>query len=247
VTTTAAFHPVRVPLALLALLAALVLGMLVAVWAFDAGPALLALDQRLFEALSGWEPPAGVESFREIVRDVTALGSLTVAGLIGLSLCVGLLAAGRRRDAMFVAVVLAIGVALPFLLKELVARPRPPAPPFAPAVASPSFPSAHASTALVVYATFATVLIDAARSRLAAAYTALLATVLVVATGASRVFLGVHYPADVASGWLLGGAWVLVAWLVYLRLVRRGARAQVAPAVRRRRSPRASSPSPDSQ
>jgi undecaprenyl-diphosphatase len=48
-----------------------------------------------------------------------------------------------------------------------------------------------------------------------------LAAVMVLAIGFSRVYLGVHWPSDVLAGWSLGGAWALGAWTVLRRLTRR--------------------------
>jgi undecaprenyl-diphosphatase len=41
-----------------------------------------------------------------------------------------------------------------------------------------------------------------------------MAAVLCFLVGFSRVYLGVHWPSDVAAGWMVGAAWALLWWLV---------------------------------
>ena len=35
------------------------------------------------------------------------------------------------------------------------------------------------------------------------------AALLILAIGLSRIYLGVHYPSDVAAGYVVGGVWTL--------------------------------------
>lgn len=72
-----------------------------------------------------------------------------------------------------------------------------------------SFPSGHAMNSLVAYAMLAFLLREHLASTRLRVAVALVAALLIVAIGFSRLYLGVHYLSDVTAGYLAGSAWVV--------------------------------------
>lgn len=158
--------------------------------------------------------PVGPRWVQESARDFTALGGFTVLTLISL-LAVALLVMHRRKLQSFIfgATVLITQLAAE-VVKHLIHRPRPDLVPHHDLVYSSSFPSGHATMSPVVYFTLAVIVAAGERDRPTRALLFAGATLLVVAIGVSRVYLGVHWPTDVLAGWALGGAIALAAMTV---------------------------------
>lgn len=93
------------------------------------------------------------------------------------------------------------------LLKSYFDRPRPQIFTWGDQVLTPSFPSGHSMSAAAVYFTVAYLAARLQRRRWVRIATLLAVMVLVLAIGASRMYLGVHYPSDVAAGMTMGLAW----------------------------------------
>ncbi|MDE2486325.1 MAG: phosphatase PAP2 family protein [Alphaproteobacteria bacterium] len=185
------------------------------------------LDSRILLALrrpGDLAVPIGPRWLQETARDVTALGGFTVITLV---VVVGVLMLWlhRRRiqAAVFLAAVL-IGQAAAEGTKHLVGRNRPDLVPHLDQVYSSSFPSGHSAMSPIVYFTLAGILAAGETNRASKSLLLGLAAVLVLSIGASRVYLGVHWPTDVLAGWAMGTAVALVATLVLHRLAPHRAR-----------------------
>ena len=181
-------------------------------------------DERILRALRKDDNPAqpiGPTWLKIIAEDITALGSATVLGLTVTAVVGFLLLHGLYKNAAFVLFASIGGWFLNDLLKSMFARPRPSIVPHLRDVWSLSFPSGHALTSAVVYLTLGVLLMRVAERPLVKWYCITLAMSATALVGASRVFLGVHYPTDVLGGWLIGLCWALVFWLIERSLERR--------------------------
>lgn len=134
-------------------------------------------------------------------------------GVVPASVLLVLWLAWRRRwqEAGFAAVALAGSGLLNMALKRLFSRARPDVWPSIAPEPTWSFPSGHAMGSMALLAVLLVLLGTGWRRRTVWAAGA----VFVVLVGASRIYLGVHYPSDVLAGWAAAVAWVIGSyWLI---------------------------------
>ena len=132
--------------------------------------------------------------------------------IIGLSVALALWLGMKMRFALAQGVLLAvvtssIGV---FLAKMAVGRARPPVSFWAYTESGYSFPSAHATLAIAFYGFLAFLTWQSGATLLRRRLAILGATLITLAIGFSRLYLGVHYLSDVVGGYILGA---LCLWL----------------------------------
>jgi undecaprenyl-diphosphatase len=166
--------------------------------------------------------PIGPKWFEEMMRDITALGGTAVLTLGVLAVAGFLALTGKTHAAITVLVSVASGMVLSQAIKWAYARPRPELVPHGMETYSASFPSGHSMMAAVVYLTLGALLARHQGQPRMKVYVLVVAVLLTVLVGASRIYLGVHWPTDVLAGWCLGAAWAILCWFAMLWLQRRG-------------------------
>lgn len=182
----------------------------------DHGAVLLTWDEPLQRA---------VESRRtavtdEIFRAISFLGSTMAVFSLGCVL--GALAWRRCRAVGFVVLLAMVSrPLLEFTLKASVGRDRPD---LARLVGGngPSFPSGHVMAAVALWGLVPLVVALYTRRRRVWWATVMASGALIVAIGASRIYLGVHWFSDVVGGLIVGAFFLVGVERVLVRRHRRG-------------------------
>ena len=190
----------------------------------------------------GWDE--GVERWIELHRTATLdtwtdLGSImggtgTILAVAGLAIIV-LLIRRLLYDAAFVGLALFIEFSAFLSTTTIVDRPRPSITPLDPIPVTSSFPSGHTGAAIVTYIALAIVISSHLRNAALRGALWIVAVLLPMYVGLSRVYRGMHHPTDVMASIVLGTGALCFALLAV------HATAVVA---ERRRSHRVEAPAP---
>ena len=191
-----------------------------AIWAFLAiGGEMregetLAIDRRIllaFRTPGNPAQPIGPQSFQEAMRDVTALGGVTVLTLVTVVAALGFVFHRKLRHAAVLVGAVLVAIVASEVLKHLYGRPRPDLVPHGSYVYSASFPSGHSMLSTTVYLTLATLISTLEPRRPTKVLAFAVAVMVMIAVGFSRIYLGVHWPSDVLAGWCAGAGCALAA------------------------------------
>jgi undecaprenyl-diphosphatase len=168
-------------------------------------------DQEVF-ALDTWATPFlhGISSpaLDAVMNGLTTLGSSLV--VVPICVIVGVLLIARRRygSLLFVAVALSGSLVIDFVMKLIFQRPRPKLD-YAAVLPDYSFPSGHSMNGVAFYVALALVAWAIFGRRVGIAAT-IVAALVAIGIGISRIYLGYHYLTDVVGGWLAGIAWLII-------------------------------------
>lgn len=144
---------------------------------------------------------------QSVMLEITALGTGAVVTMIVLIAGLFLWLNQHKHSAILLIAASTGGMILNNLLKIGFDRPRPQVFKWGTYAASSSFPSGHAMSSIIVYGTVAYLAARLQRNVASRIATMVFAAIIIVAICASRVYLGVHYPSDIAAGLVIGFAW----------------------------------------
>lgn len=141
-----------------------------------------------------------------LMQIASAVGG-TVGRLCLLALALAILWRRARDRAIWLLLLVIGGTLLNLALKQVFAAPRPDLLPHLDIVHTYSFPSGHSAGNMMFFGALAML---AGRRWAYGAGGAMIALI-----GASRVWLGVHWPSDVMAGWIEGLGWLMLCavWL----------------------------------
>lgn len=180
-----------------------------------------AIDRLLLAGLPEPRPggrPVGPHRLQELAWSLTALGAPTLVALIALAAAGGLVLARRWAAGAFVVATVASGAALTIVLKRIFGflRPHRFVGEDGEFLFNTSFPSGHAMLATLLAFSLAIAFVEVVRPRrLLGTYVFALATLVSLGVGASRWYLGLHWPSDALAGWSAAGAWVFLCGAIW--------------------------------
>jgi undecaprenyl-diphosphatase len=145
---------------------------------------------------------------------ISAIGYQWGVVPVDIALTAGLLVVRRWREATFAGVSFAGSALLNVATKQFFQRDRPTLWESIAPEHTFSFPSGHAMGS----ATLAMVVLLLCWHTRFRWPVAALAALFALTVGASRIYLGVHYPSDILGGWAAGIAWVSGVYLVLYRI-----------------------------
>lgn len=151
---------------------------------------------------------------------ITALGDTLVVLTLALVSATFLWLLGKKAYAsLLVAAVAGASVITP-VLKTIFDRPRPQVFEWRAhyAEASAAYPSGHATLSMVTLVTVAFIIHRLSSHRWTSAVAGALAGLLILLIGASRLYLGLHFPSDVVAGYVVGFAWAVMCALTIAAL-----------------------------
>lgn len=147
---------------------------------------------------------------------VTDFGDTITIIAITFILVLFLLVLQKWQTGLWLGLSVAVGAGgLNAIIKNIYQRPRPDQIEHLVEQGGYSFPSGHSMASLILYGSILFLFLKITKNRQLKWLLGFIMTVLIVAVGLSRIYLGVHYPSDVIAGFSLGLSWLCMTIAIY--------------------------------
>lgn len=174
---------------------------------------IIQFDQTVISFIQGLESPM----LTVIMKVFTFIGSIKSIVVLSLLVVFFLYTVLKHRSELILFIAVVLGSNILFVsLKVFFQRARPDFHRLI-EVGGYSFPSGHATNALTLYGILTFLLWRHIPVRWRRMLLIFVSTMMIVMIGTSRIYLGVHYPTDIISGYLAGGFWLAMAIWIYQR------------------------------
>lgn len=175
------------------------------------------------EAVTGFVLSFRQEALTGFFQFMTHMGDRVAYGVI--TLIIGAYFFIKHRSWRFILEILAVmtlSTLSNIMIKRVVNRARPPHEHLA-FVDTLSYPSGHSMSAMAFYGFLIYLVFQLKLSRFFKILLISVLVLLILTVGLSRIYLGVHYPSDVAAGFMGGLIWVTFCIIIFnvIELLRR--------------------------
>lgn len=144
------------------------------------------------------------DNMTNVVKFITWFGGPISIALIGL-----ISVLKNRKIIISMPICLVLGTILNNIVKVIFARERPSINPLA-VETSYSFPSGHSMMSMILYGYLIYLIYDCIKNKKIKWIYISILSILILAIGFSRIYLGVHYTSDVIGGFTFGIAYLII-------------------------------------
>lgn len=168
-------------------------------------------DQQITEYILSYRSPTLTKYFVFVtdVGDVKGYLVILIASVI-----LSFLIFKKWKYVAQITIVLIVATLSNMMLKRFIDRARPEIEHLV-SVKTLSYPSGHAMSSMAFYGFLIYLIYKINMNRSIKGVLMTFFVFLILSIGISRIYLGVHFPSDVAGGWIAGGIWVFFCILIF--------------------------------
>lgn len=172
---------------------------------------LASYDQQIAQSIISYRSPVLTNYFVIVTKLGNASSYLIIISLFAF---VSFIIFKKWKYMSQITLVLLLAALSNSVLKRFINRARPDIEHLV-AVKTLSYPSGHAMASMAFYGFLAYLFYKFNLPKYIKVLTILVLALLILSIGISRIYLGVHFPSDIAGGFIAGAIWVLLCIVVF--------------------------------